>query len=247
MMSRVRLVCVVVAGLVGCGFDPAAATDAGPGGDARGDGSVPIPIVFVREAVTTAGNGDTVTGALATQDAGDSLIAVVSWTNNTGTVMSMADTQGNTWTSAAPVDHSGQLSLQIWWTANIGAGGNQVTAMTSNNVNTPKLRLFEYAGLAKVLPVDGSSTASTSDPGAALATSSTGTVATTNAHDLLFAANVATRSTTGIEAGYTQRQLDNGHVAIDQVVTATGSYSASATLSQSASWVMTLVAFKGER
>lgn len=243
-----RLVFFVVAGLVvGCGFSPAAATDAGPAGDARGDGTVPIPIVFVREAVTTAGNGNTVTAALPTQDAGDSLIAVVSWTNNTGTVMAMTDTQGNTWTSAAPVDHSGQLSLQIWWTANIAAGGNQVTAMISNNVNAPKLRLFEYAGLAKVAPVDGTSTASTSDVGAMLTVSSTGPVATTNAHDLLFAANVATRSTTGIAPGYTQRQLDNGHVTIDQEVTATGTYTASATLAQSASWVMTLVAFKGER
>ena len=242
-----RLVFFVVAGLVGCGFAPAAGTDAAPGGDARRDGMVPIPIVFVREAVTTAGNGNTVTTSLSTQDAGDSLIAVVSWTNNTGAVMSMVDTLGNTWTSAAPVDHSGQLSLQIWWTANIAAGGNKVTAMISNNVNAPKLRLFEYAGLAKVAPVDGTSTASTSDVGAMLTVSSTGPVTTTNAHDLLFAANVATRDTTGVAAGYTQRQLDNGHVTIDQEVTATGTYAASATLSQSASWVMTMVAFKGER
>jgi hypothetical protein len=69
---------------------------------------------------------------------------------------------------------------------------------------------------------------------------------TTNANDLLVGANIVVTATTGPGANFTQRLLTNpnGDIAQDDVVTATGSYSASAPLWGSGGWVMQMVAFR---
>ena len=72
---------------------------------------------------------------------------------------------------------------------------------------------------------------------------SSGTVATTNAKDLIFGAGASSNTVTAPGAGYTARSQAFGNVTEDRNVTATGSYSATATQNASA-WVMQLVAFK---
>ncbi|MGO9896122.1 MAG: choice-of-anchor D domain-containing protein [Bryobacteraceae bacterium] len=68
---------------------------------------------------------------------------------------------------------------------------------------------------------------------------------TTNAPDLLFGANLVQTITTGPGSGFTERLLtsQDGDIAEDQMVTATGSYSAAAPLS-SGQWIMQMVAFR---
>jgi hypothetical protein len=63
--------------------------------------------------------------------------------------------------------------------------------------------------------------------------------------DLLVAGNVVTSSTSAAGTGFTSRMITNpdGDIAEDRVVTAVGSYSASATLA-SGGWVMQMVAFR---
>jgi hypothetical protein len=76
-------------------------------------------------------------------------------------------------------------------------------------------------------------------------TSSSGTLTTSNATDLLVGANTVQQNTTGPGANFTQRLLTSpdGDVAEGRVVTAAGSYSASAPLS-GGGWVMQMVAFR---
>ena len=65
---------------------------------------------------------------------------------------------------------------------------------------------------------------------------------TTNATDLLVGANIVETGTNGPGAGFTQRlNTPDGDIAEDRVVTAAGSYSASAPLSPGG-WVMQMVA-----
>ena len=65
---------------------------------------------------------------------------------------------------------------------------------------------------------------------------------TTNATDLLVGANTVETGTNGPGTGFTLRlNTPDGDIAEDRVVTATGSYSASVTLSSPGGWVMQIV------
>jgi nitrogen fixation protein FixH len=77
------------------------------------------------------------------------------------------------------------------------------------------------------------------------ATSSSGSATTTNATDLLFAADQVQTQTTYPGTGFTSRLLTspNGDIAEDEMVTAVGSYSATAQLT-SGQWIMEMVAFR---
>ncbi|MBV8783143.1 MAG: hypothetical protein JOZ67_03040, partial [Gammaproteobacteria bacterium] len=77
-------------------------------------------------------------------------------------------------------------------------------------------------------------------------TSSSGSVTTTYANDLLVGGNVVVTTTTGAGAGYTKRVITNpdSDIVEDRVVTATGSYSATAPLTPAAPWIMQLAAFR---
>src|SRR6202012_991897 len=68
---------------------------------------------------------------------------------------------------------------------------------------------------------------------------------TTNATDLIFGANLVQATTTGPGTGFTSRLLTSpdADIAEDEMVTAIGSYSATAPLN-SGEWIMQLVAFR---
>src|SRR6202167_5434243 len=121
------------------------------------------------------------------------------------------------------------------------AGANNIVTVTfSTAAINPDIRILEYKGADPNNPVDV--TAASSGSGV---TSSSGTVATTNATDLLFGANQVQTVTTGPGSGFTSRLLTSpdGDIAEDQMVTAAGSYSATAPLNSGA-WIMQMVAFR---
>jgi len=78
------------------------------------------------------------------------------------------------------------------------------------------------------------------------ASSSSGSATTTNSTDLIFGANLVQTSTTGAGSGFTGRLMTtpDGDIAEDEMVTATGSYSATAPASPSGEWIMQMVAFR---
>ena len=77
------------------------------------------------------------------------------------------------------------------------------------------------------------------------ATSSSGAVTTTNRHRSALRRQLVQTQTTGPGSGFTSRLLTSpdGDIAEDQMVTAIGSYSATAPLS-SGQWIMQMVAFR---
>ena len=179
------------------------------------------------------------------QTAGDLNVVVVGWNDATANISSVVDSNGNNYTLAiGPTRVGTALSQAIYYFANIpasAAGANTVKVTFSTAAAYPDVRILEYYGADPNNPVDvtiagtGSST-----------TSSTPAVTTTNANDLLFAANTVTSITSGPGAGFTSRMLTapDADIAEDRAVVATGSYSASAGLNPTGQWVMQMVAFR---
>ena len=114
-----------------------------------------------------------------------------------------------------------------------------VKVVFTSAANYPDIRILEYKGLNLNSPLDVAVGASGNS-----ATSNSGSVTTTSATDLLVGANIVATSTPGPGASFTQRLLTapDGDIAEDRVVTAVGSYSATAPLAQAGGWVMQMVA-----
>jgi IPT/TIG domain/Fibronectin type III domain len=181
----------------------------------------------------------------AAQTAGDLNVAVVGWNDSTATVSSVTDSSGNIYALAVgPTVVSGVLSQSIYYARNIAtaaAGANIVTVTFSATAASPDIRILEYKGADLNNPVDVTAGASGTST-----TSSSGSATTTNATDLLFGANIVATVTTGPGSGFTKRLLTSpdGDIAEDEMLTATGSHSATAPVSPSGAWIMQMVAFR---
>ena len=181
----------------------------------------------------------------AAQVAGDLNVVVVGWKDSTATVNAVTDGSGNVYTLAVgPTVQMGIASQSIYYAKNItpaAAGGNTVTVTFSNAAVYPDIRILEYNGADPNNPVDGAA-ANTGNS----ATSSSGSLTTTNATDLIFGANLVQTFTTGPGSGFTAELLTSpaGDIAEDQMVTARGSYIATASVSPSGQWIMQMVAFR---
>jgi chitodextrinase len=179
------------------------------------------------------------------QSAGDLNVVVVGWNDSTATVTSVNDTSGNLYQPAVgPTVVSGFLSQSIYYAKNIlgaAAGTNTVTVSFSGAAAYPDIRILEYSGADLASPVDAVAAASGSST-----SSSSGPATTTNATDLIFGANIVVTGTTGPGSGFTQRLLTSPDqdIAEDRMVTATGSYGATATVNPSGLWIMQLVALR---
>ena len=136
------------------------------------------------------------------------------------------------------------MSQSIYYAKNIAgatAGANTGTVEFNTIASYPGIRILEYSGLDVNNPLDafsvGTGTASAMDSGA---------VVTSNANDLLVGANTVLTSTSAAGSGYSNRVITypDGDLVEDKVVTAVGSYHATATLSNAGGWILQGVAFK---
>ena len=179
------------------------------------------------------------------QVAGDLNVVVVGWNDSTAVVSAVTDSSGNTYTLAVgPTVQSGYASQSIYYAKNIAsaaAGTNSVTVTFASAATNPDIRIIEYKGADPSNPVDVTAASSGNS-----ASSSSGSATTTNSTDLIFGANLVQTSTTGAGSGFTGRLMTtpDGDIAEDEMVTATGSYSATAPASPSGEWIMQMVAFR---
>jgi hypothetical protein len=139
---------------------------------------------------------------------------------------------------------SGAVNQAIYFAKNIlpaAAGANTVTVKFSSTASYPDIRILEYSGLDPNSPLDAFSTAT----GSATATTS-GPAVTSNPSDLLVGANTVLTSTSAAGSGFTNRLITDpdGDLVEDKIVTATGSYNATSTLSNPGTWITQIVAFK---
>jgi hypothetical protein len=150
----------------------------------------------------------------------------------------LTDSQGNLYQLAVGPTVTGSRSQSIYYAKNISsalANANSVKVTFSLAATYPDIRILEYSGIDPANPVDAVIGATGNS-----AVSSSGSLKTTNATDLLLAANCVQTSTAGGDAGFTQRMLTNpnGDIVEDRVVTLTGSYGVNTPLNGTGAWVM---------
>jgi len=213
-----------------------AATGQGPGSVAFIQGSYATP----QSPTSTV----TVKYAAA-QSAGDLNVVVIGWNTPASVVASVTDTMGNAYALAAgPTVQSNAVAQSIYYAKNIAgaaAGANTVTVQFSAPASYPDVRILSYTGLDRTNPLDVAVGASGNS-----ATSDSGALTTSNANDLLVAADTVWSMTPGPGSGFTSRILTkpNGNIAEDTVVTSTGSYRATVPLSGGGPWINQLVTFR---
>jgi hypothetical protein len=199
---------------------------------------------FVQVASAIPQSASIVTVPLGTQTAGDLNVVAVGWNDSTTHVASVSDTKGNTYVRAVdPTVVLGVASQSIYYAANIAAaaaGANTVTVTFDATAQNPDVRVAEYRGINPSNPVDVTAAASGNS-----SLSDSGSVTTTNAHDLLVGANLVLSGTTGAGPGFTSRVITHpdGDILEDRDVTTTGSYNATAVMDPG-KWIMQMVAFR---
>jgi hypothetical protein len=180
----------------------------------------------------------------AAQVAGDTNVVAIGWSDSTSTVTSVNDSKGNSYSLViGPTRQANVQSQAIYVATNIfaaAANTNTVTVTFNAAVPFPDIRILEYSGLDTASPVEGAVGAVGTGT-----TSNSGNLTTTNPNDLLFAANYVTSGTNAAGTGFTSRVITSpdGDIAEDRIVTATGTYNATASMS-SGNWVMQMVALR---
>jgi len=209
--------------------------------------AVPVSVTYVQGNFGTPQTPQTTVKVTytAAQVAGDLNVVVVGWNDSKAVVSAVTDSKGNTYARAVgPTVQSGYASQSIYYAKNIAtaaAGTNSVTVTFASAATSADIRILEYSGADPNNPVDVTAASTGSS-----ATSSSVAVTTTNATDLLVGANLVQGSTTGPGSGFTKRLMTtpDGDIAEDRMLTAAGSYSASAPVSPSGAWIMQMVAFR---
>ncbi len=193
---------------------------------------------FVQDRDTEVTSGTTASLAFSKANtAGDLIVVYVVW-DNPGSV-TVSDSKGDVYTAATARQSWGEgWSAQVFYAPNIVGGTNTVKATFGTSITSfGLLYLHEYSGLATSSAVDVSASA----VGTA-ASMSSGAVTTTQADDLLFGAGASDITATK-GTNFTARLTGFGNITEDRVVTATGSYAATAS-QNGTTWVMQLVAFR---
>ncbi len=206
--------------------------------------AAPPAFVQVNAAVPQTNQSAVAVTYTSAQTAGDTNILAIGWNNATSNITSVTDSAGNTYQLAVPTARGAGLSQAIYYAKNIKAAAAGTNTVTVNfNTATPyvDVRALEYSGLDPVNPFDvGTSASGTS------ATANSGTVTTTAPGALIFGAGMTTGGFSTAGTNFATRIITNPDldIAQDRIVTATGTYNATAPLSGSAAWVMQVATFR---
>jgi len=174
------------------------------------------------------------------QAAGNLNVVAIGWGDSTSTISSVTDTRGNTYNLAiGPTSFNG-MQQAIYYAKNIAVGSNTVTVRFNQAAGYPDVRILEYSGLDTTNPLDGKAAATGTGTAA-----NSGSVTTTAANELIFGAGTTGQGFTAAGTGFSNRMINVfGNIAEDKIVSATGSYNATGTVS-SAAWIMQMATFRG--
>ena len=167
-------------------------------------------------------------------------ILAIGWNDESAIIAAVVDTAGNSYEEAVPTFRGGGLSQAIYYAPEVKGGTNIVTVKFNQPASYVDLRVAEYSGLASINAFDTAASA------AGLGTSAAaGPVVVADTNSLLLAAGMTATTFTAPGFGFTARTITSpdADMVEDQIATAAGSYSASASLS-SGNWLMQLAVFK---
>jgi hypothetical protein len=198
-----------------------------------------IAYVQGKSGTQTSGSSVAVTYP-AGQTSGDLNVVAVMWGDTTRAISSVTDSKGNTYAVAAGPTKGTGLSSAIYYAKNIAGGSNTVTVKFNGTASFPNMNVLEYSGLDPANPLDVSAGATGSGT-----TGNSGSKTTTSANELIVGAGNPSTVFTGPGSGFTNRMINGfGGITEDKIVSSTGNYNATATLTSGA-WVMQMAAFRG--
>ncbi len=205
-----------------------------------GGGGGTISFVQVKAATPQTASASVAVAYPAAQTAGNMNIVAVGWNDTTSTVNTVTDTRGNTYTLAIGPTSGTGLRQSIYYAKNIAVGSNTVTVTFSKAAAFVDVRVLEYSGLDTVNPLDKTVAAAGSGTAA-----NSGAATTTVANELIFGAGMTAAVFTSAGSGFISRIITtpDADIAEDRIVSATGSYSATAT-NNTSNWVMQMATFK---
>ena len=175
----------------------------------------------------------------AAQTAGNLNVVAVMWGDTTSTVSSVTDSKGNTYALAVGPTKATGLTSAIYYAKNIAGGSNTVTVKFNQTASYPNVNVLEYSGLDTANPLDVRAAATGSGT-----TANSGSATTTSANELIVGAGNPTSVFTAAGSGFTSRIINAfGGISEDKIVSSTGSYNATATLT-SGTWVMQMATFR---
>jgi hypothetical protein len=200
----------------------------------------PGVVSFIQVAAATPQSSPTTVSVSYTspQTVGDLNIVVVGWNNSTSVVQSITDSAGNAYSLAIGPTTGTSLRQSIYYAKSIIGGPNTVSVIFNQATAYPDIRILEYRGVTTLDVTAGASGNSN--------VSSSGSATTTSPNELIFGANTVWTLTSGAGSGFMSRIVTSpdGDIAEDRVVSAPGSYSATAPLTSAGPWVMQMVTFK---
>ncbi len=176
----------------------------------------------------------------AANTAGDLIVVWTRW-GIVGPNATLTDTQGNSYAPVAAklTSTANSAEAQMFYVANVKGGANTVTLTLSAAAPRVGLEIQEYKGVSAL---DGEThTIDVIPP-------STGSLTSSNANDLLFAASMSDNGdvgTWGAGSAYTLRQTNARQATEDRIVSSLGTYSATFTANTGTSFISELAAFKG--
>jgi hypothetical protein len=202
------------------------------------DGSPGAPLQYVQSGLGKNQASQVTAPLPVAETAGNTVVVALSW--GSGSLLGLSDTRGNTYVSAiGPVSGPGAIYASVFVATNVAGGTNQVTASFDTGP-IAIAAILEYSGVATPA-VD----AAASGLGGSAMPPTSAPVTTTAAQDLLIAVAASDTDVGGTTVPtYTTHVVDQLMVVADRVVPP-GEYSAAVSATNNTSWVMALVALRG--
>jgi hypothetical protein len=197
---------------------------------------------LVQHTSVDAGTTTSATLAFKANNTAGNWIAVVVRAGLGNETITVADSIGNTYHSAVQSTQSG-ITVGIFYAENIKGGANTVTVSDTASA-TLRFALLEYSGVATLNSLDATASAL----GASTSPNSGNATTTLNGDLLLGAIATVNPASYTAGSGYTIEESipaePNTKLIVEDVQSAAGAVSASATLAASNNWSAILAAFK---
>jgi hypothetical protein len=188
-----------------------------------------------------------VTTASWTSTAGNALIAIVEADTVAQNGITVTGNNSTSWSRVISTSLAATFDLEVWVALNIAGGAGQTVTATDNGGGVDSLIIVEeWSGVASASAIDKSAGATGTSSSAA---NSGATATTTQADEVVIGAVAASGNRTfTVGAGFSNGNKVNTTFSSlffeSQIVAATGTQTATATISASVSWVCQVATFK---
>jgi hypothetical protein len=206
-----------------------------------------MSIAFVQSANVNS-SGTSVTIPFSSNNAAGNLLVVGGRNGTSGSTLTFSDSNSNTYTKTLVDKQEGGGSPDtdgVAYVKNCAGGANTVTFASTNSASMRAI-VAEYFGIDTTSPVSGTPAFAT-DGGTPSTTLDSGNTTTTDANCLIigFGFTVNGASSLVASGGATQRDDVVEKISLsEQIVSSTGNYKSTWSISSSDNWLSHVVAFK---